>query len=565
MPPVARRIGILFALFFGLLALAAGRAAWLATVRGHSLQRAANTQHILTVTVPALRGTITDRRGTVLAQSEPADDVSATPYLVKNPFAAAARLSPVLGKSPDALARLLARRDTGFVYLARQLPADQAQRIVDMHIAGIDETPTNHRLYPARLARLAGAGHRRHRRSRAPGPRVRFDRRLRGHDGERRTVRDALGQPIDVQRHPARPLRRDDRAVAGLLHPGQGRGGARPGRHHLQAQGRHGDRHGSTRRRDPGGGQLAARRRQRHRRRAVLRHPEPGGRLHLRAGLDVQGLHGGGRAGGPDRHAADRVQPRPDHPGGRPHDRRGRGPRPRDPEHGADPGAVRATSARSRSASPTAPTASRAGSTASASASPPASTCPARSAASSCRRDSYSGSSMGNLPIGQGTAVTPMQIAAGYAAIANGGRIPVRPTSSAGSTGTACACGRGAPGHLAADVAVAADDARGVFAQGGTASEVTDPRLQAGRARPAPPTRSTRRPASTRRRATSPRSWASRRRCIPGCCASVVVDEPQGSIFGGQGGGAGLRPDHGLRPAVPEDPPGLRAAGAGRA
>ena len=33
----------------------------------------------------------------------------------------------------------------------------------------------------------------------------------------------------------------------------------------------------------------------------------------------------------------------------------------------------------------------------------------------------YSGASMGNLPIGQGLAVTPMQMAAAYSAIANGG------------------------------------------------------------------------------------------------------------------------------------------------
>ena len=33
----------------------------------------------------------------------------------------------------------------------------------------------------------------------------------------------------------------------------------------------------------------------------------------------------------------------------------------------------------------------------------------------------YSGSSMGNLPIGQGLAVTPMQMGAAYSAIANGG------------------------------------------------------------------------------------------------------------------------------------------------
>ena len=37
------------------------------------------------------------------------------------------------------------------------------------------------------------------------------------------------------------------------------------------------------------------------------------------------------------------------------------------------------------------------------------------------RAKDYSGSSIGNLPIGQGLAVTPVQMVAGYAAIANGG------------------------------------------------------------------------------------------------------------------------------------------------
>jgi cell division protein FtsI/penicillin-binding protein 2 len=37
--------------------------------------------------------------------------------------------------------------------------------------------------------------------------------------------------------------------------------------------------------------------------------------------------------------------------------------------------------------------------------------------------DDYSGSTMGNLPMGQGLSVTPMQMIAGYAAIANGGML----------------------------------------------------------------------------------------------------------------------------------------------
>ena len=40
----------------------------------------------------------------------------------------------------------------------------------------------------------------------------------------------------------------------------------------------------------------------------------------------------------------------------------------------------------------------------------------------SCRRcRDYSGASIGNLPLGQGLAVTPMQMVDAYAAIANGG------------------------------------------------------------------------------------------------------------------------------------------------
>ena len=35
----------------------------------------------------------------------------------------------------------------------------------------------------------------------------------------------------------------------------------------------------------------------------------------------------------------------------------------------------------------------------------------------------YSGSSIGNLPIGQGLAVTPIQMMRAYAAIANGGML----------------------------------------------------------------------------------------------------------------------------------------------
>ena len=63
----------------------AARATYLGAVRAGSLQHAAATQQVTNVTIPAPRGTITDRNGVELAISESADDIVADPYLIKNP------------------------------------------------------------------------------------------------------------------------------------------------------------------------------------------------------------------------------------------------------------------------------------------------------------------------------------------------------------------------------------------------------------------------------------------------------------------------------------------------
>ncbi len=199
MTPITRRIGLLFALFFGLLAVGGVRAAWLATVKARSLKHAATSQQTADVTVPALRGTIVDRRGVELAVSEPAADVSATPYLVKDPVTAARKLAPLLRRPEDEVVRALARRDTGFVYLARGLAADRAQRIDDLHLAGIDTTPTTHRTYPrdwlaSQVLGAVGTDGKG-----LSGLEYEFERALHGRNGERRMVKDALGQPIAVQ------------------------------------------------------------------------------------------------------------------------------------------------------------------------------------------------------------------------------------------------------------------------------------------------------------------------------------------------------------------------------
>src|SRR4051794_24536302 len=116
-----KRIGLLFLIFCLGLVGAASRAAWLGVVRADTLKQAAATQQRAQVEIPAPRGTIVDRRGVELAVSEPASDVSATPYLVKDKDKTSIRLAPLLGMSSDEVLRKLSK-EAGFVYLARKVP-----------------------------------------------------------------------------------------------------------------------------------------------------------------------------------------------------------------------------------------------------------------------------------------------------------------------------------------------------------------------------------------------------------------------------------------------------------
>ena len=196
---VERRIGLLFALFLALLALAAVRAAWVGVVRSNNLQARAVTQQEVEVKVPARRGTIRDRRGVELAVSEMATTVAATPYLISDPFTVARRIAPVLGESVESVTTKLSDRDTGFVYLGRKLPADRAAKLERMEIEGLEFIPEARRTYPrdwlaSQLIGTVGTDN-----VGLAGIEHGHEKLLHGRDGQRKLVRDALGKAISLQ------------------------------------------------------------------------------------------------------------------------------------------------------------------------------------------------------------------------------------------------------------------------------------------------------------------------------------------------------------------------------
>jgi cell division protein FtsI (penicillin-binding protein 3) len=195
---IERRIGLLFAGFLLCFLVIVGRAFWLQGVQGGALASEAISQQTETVMVPGLRGSLLDRSGNELAASENAVTIFATPYQVKNPPHAAKKLASILELDKGEVLESLTA-DNGFSYVAHKVSLGQAGRIERLELEGIGELPDSRRTYPQ--GEMAGqvVGAVGSKNQGLTGLEVGEESVLSASDGERRIVRDALGDPIRLE------------------------------------------------------------------------------------------------------------------------------------------------------------------------------------------------------------------------------------------------------------------------------------------------------------------------------------------------------------------------------
>jgi cell division protein FtsI/penicillin-binding protein 2 len=195
---VNRRIRLFLAAialaFAGLLV----RATWLQTVRAESLSSLGRMQHRESVTIPAGRGTIFDRSGVELALGERATTVYANPMQIANPRRAAAAVERTLGLNADRLVPLLADRSHGFVYVARQADPAQAAALQRLKLSGLGFYPEEHRTYPQRSVAAQVLGFVGTDGNGLSGLELQFEGALAGRAGKETVVKDPGGQVIDV-------------------------------------------------------------------------------------------------------------------------------------------------------------------------------------------------------------------------------------------------------------------------------------------------------------------------------------------------------------------------------
>jgi cell division protein FtsI/penicillin-binding protein 2 len=196
---VNRRIRLLLMVltfaFAGLLL----RATWLQGVRAESLSRLGQTQHRETVTLPGSRGTMYDRTGVELGLGERATTVYANPKQVANPRAAAVAVERTIGLDADRVYPLLADRSRGFVYVERQADPAQADALKRLKLAGFGFYPEERRSYPQRSVAAQVLGYVGIDGNGLAGLELGFDQALAGHAGQETIVKDPGGRVLDVE------------------------------------------------------------------------------------------------------------------------------------------------------------------------------------------------------------------------------------------------------------------------------------------------------------------------------------------------------------------------------
>ena len=147
------RVRFLFALFaIASLVLSARVAYWQTVGRGDLLARATD-QVRSDLVVAAQRGVIRDRAGAILATTVELRSLYAIPGQMKDRDghderpAVAAALAPILGEKPEVI-RAALESGADWIYLRRRLPEDIATRVAALGIGGLGFEMEPKRLYP---------------------------------------------------------------------------------------------------------------------------------------------------------------------------------------------------------------------------------------------------------------------------------------------------------------------------------------------------------------------------------------------------------------------------------
>ena len=169
---------------------ALGRLAYLQLFRYSEYLDRAERQQQRTVEVSPHRGVIYDRNMHELAMSISVDSCFAVPSEIADPDMVARLLSPALHMTQDEISTKLAT-SSGFVWIARKIPPEQADRVKEMNLRGIYFIKERKRFYPKRDLAAADLGYVDLDEKGSGGIEYALDSQIRGRPGRMMVLTDA--------------------------------------------------------------------------------------------------------------------------------------------------------------------------------------------------------------------------------------------------------------------------------------------------------------------------------------------------------------------------------------
>jgi len=188
------------ALFAALVLLLTGlliRGIYLQGIHNDFLQKKGDARYSRVIEVSAHRGMITDRNGEPLAVSTPVESVWASPSDVEANHRQLKKLSHILGMDVADIKSRIFNVSRNFVYLKRQLPPDQVEKVVDLNIPGIMLQQEYRRYYPAGEEVAQTLGFTGQDDNGQEGLELALQELLAGKPGSRRVIKDMRGHIVE--------------------------------------------------------------------------------------------------------------------------------------------------------------------------------------------------------------------------------------------------------------------------------------------------------------------------------------------------------------------------------
>jgi len=146
LPPWRSRL--LFVLLIGGLIGLLARGIYLQVIHNDFLQQKGDARYGRVIDINAHRGMISDRHGEPLAISTPVESIWASPQDVEASTKQIIQLAMILGMNADELKKRMFDSSRDFIYLKRQLPPEQAEKVIRLGIEGVSLKREYRRYYP---------------------------------------------------------------------------------------------------------------------------------------------------------------------------------------------------------------------------------------------------------------------------------------------------------------------------------------------------------------------------------------------------------------------------------